>query len=129
MNKRGLNFLGLSSLNTDFIEEQIAEYKKEGTLDLWKDENFRKLSRRITNILGVRNRVENCVISATTNNELTNMLARIVLDNFPEATIPKILTLSQCFMKDMSAQQDESEIRQRLYIQWVDSVRERGMKL
>ncbi|WP_195927227.1 ATP-binding protein [Turicibacter sanguinis] len=127
--ERGLDFLGLSSLNTDFIEEQISEYKKEGTLNLWKDENFGKLSRRITNILGVRNRVENCVISATNNNELTNMLVRIVLDNFPEATIPQILTLSQCFMKDMSAQQDESEIRQRLYMQWVDSVRERGMKL
>ena len=127
--ERVLDFLGLSSLNTDFIEEQISEYKKEGTLELWKDENFRKLSRRITNILGVRNRVENCVISATNNNELTNMLARIVLDNFPEATIPKILTLSQCFMKDMSSQQDESEIRQRLYMQWVDSVREGEMKL
>ncbi|WP_195514090.1 ATP-binding protein [Turicibacter sanguinis] len=127
--ERGLDFLGLSSLNTDFIEEQIVEYKTKGTLDLWKDENFGKLSRRITNILGVRNRVENCVISATNNNELTNMLSRIVLDNFPEASIDKILTLSQCFMKDMSTQMEETEIRERLYMQWFDSVKERGMNI
>lgn len=127
--ERELYFLGLSSLNTDFIEEQIAEYKTQGTLDIWKDEYFRKLSRRITNILGVQTRVENCVISAATNNELTKMLARIVLDNFPEATISIILTLSQCFMKDMSAQSDESEIREGLYKQWVDSVKEGGRNL
>lgn len=35
-----------------------------------------------------------------------------------------ILTLSQCFMKDMSVQEDESEIRRKLYKYWFDSVKE-----
>ena len=123
--EQGLDFLCLSSSNRDFVEAQIEEYKAEKKLELWKDENFRKLARRMTEILGVRNRVENSVISAADNMELTDKLAEIVRQSCPEASKEKILALSQCFMKDMSMRQDEAETRQKLYMQWVDSVRER----
>lgn len=84
--EKGLGMLALSAVNTEFVEEQIAEYKEHNTLELWSDENFRWLSRRLTDILGVRTKVENCVLIAADDDELTNMLRRIVLQISPEAS-------------------------------------------
>lgn len=124
-----LDTLGLSSFNIEFIEEQIEEYKSEGTLDIWKDENFKRLSRRITDILGVRSRVENCVVSVKDNDELSAMLKKIISQNLSEISEERIIALSQCLMKDMSSQEEEKEIREKLYMQWVEFVRKRGMKI
>lgn len=126
--EKGLGTLALSTVNAEFVEEQIAEYKEHNSLELWSDENFRRLSRRLTDILGVRTKVENCVLTAADDDELTNMLREIVLQISPEASKAKIIALSQCFMKDMSTQQDESEIRQKLYMKWVNFIRERGVR-
>lgn len=126
--EKGLGTLALSTVNTEFVEEQIAEYKERNSLELWSDENFRWLSRRLTDILGVRTKVENCVLTAADDDELTNMLRKIVLQISPEASKAKVIALSQCFMKDMSTQQDESEIRQKLYVKWVNYIKERGVR-
>lgn len=126
--EKALGVLALSSVNTEFIEEQLAEYKELNSLKLWSDENFRWLSRRLTDILGVRTKVENCVLTAADDDELTNMLRKIVLQISPEASKAKIIALSQCFMKDMSTQQDESEVRQKLYVKWVNHIKERGVR-
>jgi len=123
-----LDSLGLSSINTEFIEEQIADYNENKVLAIWDDSNFRKLSRHITDILGVRARVENCILSAADDADLTVMLEKIVRQISPDASKSKILTLSQCFMKDMSAKQEEAEIRRKLYIKWVNYIKERGVK-
>ena len=127
--ERGMNLLGLSSRNREFIEEQLAEFETNGNLSIWNDENLRKLSRRITDLLGVRTRVENCVVSSADNFELTNKLADIVHQFIPKATDNIVFAISQCLMKDLSCGQDESEVRERLYMQWVDSVKERGVKI
>ncbi|MDK0816478.1 DUF87 domain-containing protein [Clostridium perfringens] len=124
-----LETLGLSSFNIEFIEEQIEEYKSEGTLEIWKDENFKRLSRRITDILGVRSRVENYVVSVKDNDELSDMLKKIISQNLSEISEERIIALSQCLMKDMSSQEEEKEIREKLYMQWVEFVRKRGMKI
>lgn len=126
--EKGLDTLGLSSLNYEFVEEQIAEFKENGNLNIWKDENFRKLSRRITDILGVRSSVENSVITAIDNNELTDKLAMIVGQLIESPSESLIITLSQCFMKDMSTQQEECEIREKIYLNWIQSVVERSLK-
>lgn len=122
----GMHLLGLSSRNRDFIEEQLVEFKANGNLSIWNDANLRKLSRRITELLGVRTRVENCVVSSVDNFELTDKLAAIVYQFIPKATKSVVVAVSQCLMKDLSCGQDESEARERLYMQWVDSVKERG---
>ncbi len=126
--ENGLDTLGLSSLNYDFVEEQLAEYKETNSLSVWRDENFRKLSRRVTDILGVRMRVEHSVVTAMNNDELTNMLNIIVSQVFDAPTEQITIALSQCFMKDMSIQQDEFEIREKIYLNWVHSVVERRLK-
>ena len=62
----------------DKSAESVNYGVNERTLSIWEDENFRKLARRVTDILGVRTRVENCVLSAADDSELTSMLERIV---------------------------------------------------
>ena len=118
-------------LNVHVIDksaESVNYGVNERTLSIWEDENFRKLARRVTDILGVRTRVENCVLSAADDSELTSMLERIVKQFFPDASNSKVLALSQAFMKDMSVQQEESEIRRKLYVKWVSFIKEGGVR-
>ncbi len=120
--ENGLDSLRLSSSNYEFVEAQLEEYKEANTLAVWKDENFRKLSRRVTDILGVRMRVESSVVTAMDNDELTDMLNTIVSQVMNAPTEQVTITLSQCFMKDMSIQQNELEIREKIYANWIRSV-------
>lgn len=123
--EKGLDSLELSSMNCEFVEEQIAEYKENGSLRIWEDSDFRFLAKRLSDILNVRTRVEHCVLTATSNDELSSMLEHIILQIFPNSSKSKILAISQCFMKDMSVQQGESEIRKKIYTKWVGYIREK----
>ena len=127
--ERNLPELGLSVRNTEFIEEEIAEYKEKGTLELWDDSNFRRLSNRLTDILGVRNRVENCVLSAQNNAELSDMLRRIVNQNLSNLTAESVRAITQCLMRDMQSQQDNREMRNKIYMYWVEDEIKRGENL
>ncbi|MSR92014.1 ATP-binding protein [Inconstantimicrobium porci] len=127
--EKGLDSLGLSTLNYEFVEEQIIEFKEKGELSIWKDDNFRKLSRRITDILGVRAKVENIVVTAMDNEELTEKLGRVVELCINSPSEPLKIALSQCFMKDMSTQQEEREMREKIYLNWFKSVVERSRGL
>lgn len=73
--------------------------------------------------MGVRGRVESSVLSTRDNEELTEMLSEIVRQFCPEANREVELALSQCFMKDMSVQKEEEEMREKIYCRWVDFVR------
>lgn len=42
---------------------------------------------------------------------------------------PLKIALSQCFMKDMSTQQEEREMREKIYLNWFKSVVERSRGL
>ncbi len=126
--EKGLDMLGLSSLNTEFVEEQIAEYKEEHELKIWKDENFKKLSRRIADILGVRASVENCVVTAEDNSELTELLTGIIRQVTEDFSEEATMVLSQCLMRDMSIQQEENEIREKIYLNWLQSAVERNVR-
>lgn len=123
----GLDFLGLASRNRDFIEEQIIEFKTNNNLSIWSDENFKKLSRRITDLLGVRSGVENCVVSSSDNIELTEKLSQVVRQLIQKAPESVILAINQCLMKDFSVGKEESELRERIYFQWVTSVKKGGV--
>ncbi len=120
--ERSLDLLRLSELNAEYVEEQISEYKDTGKPSAWKDEEFRRLSRRVTDISGARGYVDNCIRSATSLEDLTDKLKRFALQNVPEAPEPVIIALSQCLMKDMSIQQDEPEFRDKLYKRWFEYI-------
>lgn len=127
--EKGLEALRLSIRNEKFVEELITEYRETGHIDLWEDTNFKKLSGKVTDILGVRMKVEKCVLSSYDNKELTDGLRNIVEQIISETTNETVLTLSQCFMKDMSVQYNESETRQKLYRRWFDYIKDGGTLL
>lgn len=127
--ERNLPELGLSVRNTEFIEAEMAEYKEKGTLELWDDSNFRRLSNRLTDILGVRNRVENCILSAQNNAELSDMLRRIVNQNLSNLTAESVRVITQCLMRDMKSQQNNREMRNKIYMCWVEDEIKRGENL
>lgn len=122
--ERGLTKLQLSSSNREFVEEQILEFQSDGQLSLWNDTQFVKLSRRITSLLGVRAQVENYVCTSVNNSELTGKLARLVNQYVPQSSEQVTLAISHCLMKEVSVQQEESEVRERIYKQWIDDVKE-----
>lgn len=121
--ERGLRMLQLSSPNREFIEEQLLEYQTEGKLFLWNDNEFVKLSRRITGLLGVRTQVENYICTSADSAELTERLARLVHRYVPQASEAMTIAISQCFMKEVSVQKEELEVRERIYKQWIDDVK------
>lgn len=127
--EHNLDILGLPTRTREFFEEQIAEFKASGKLLLWRDDKLGKLSHHLTELLGFRRQVENCVFTSADNAELTSHLTNIVKRFIPAASEEIILTISQCAMKDLSAGQDESEIRKRIYMQWVESIKVRAVKL
>ncbi|MDY4079978.1 MAG: ATP-binding protein, partial [Clostridium sp.] len=118
----------LSTRNINFVEEMIAEYKETGKLELWNNSNFEKLATKVTDILGVRSRVEKYILIANDYEELTKILKNIIIEMFPKMDDEEIIyTLSQCFMKDMSLQKDEQEIRKNIYKCWVGFIKERSV--
>lgn len=127
--ERSLESLQITSNHRDFIEEQIAEYRTDGKLSLWSEENFKKLARRLSALLGVRSRVEKAVITATSNYELTEKLSSVVKSFIPIASEQLMFTLAQCFMKDFSLGEVETEMREKIYKQWIDDVMDRSVKI
>lgn len=126
--ERSLDMLGLSARNRDFIEVQIDEYKESGTLALWKDENLQKLSRRITDLLEVRKQVETAVLSAHSNDDLSERLEKLTKSIWYDASESVVTAISHCLMKDMSIGQTEAEMRQLIYQRWTESVKERAAR-
>lgn len=97
-----LGKISLSSANIDSIGELIDEYNKTGALSIREDENFKKLTQRATDVLDVHTEVENCVLSAADDSELTSIFERIVKQLFPDMSDSGVLALSQAFMEDMN---------------------------
>lgn len=121
--EQNLGILGLPTRTRDFFEEQIAEFKANAKLLLWRDDNLGKLSRHLTELLGVRRQVENCVFTSSDNAELTSHLTGIVKRFIPAASEEIIMAIGQCVMKDLGTGQDESDVRKRIYMQWVESIK------
>ena len=119
-----INKLGLSAKSKNYFENLILEYQERGTIELWNDVHFKKLSNIITDILNVRKQVENIVISSSNNIELTFELSKLLDNQLPNLSAEVKLTLIQCFMKDMSIQKVDSDIREKIYKYWFDSITE-----
>ena len=60
--------------------------------------------------------------TAIDDNELTDMLWKIVRELVDDPSEFLMIALSQCFMKDMSIQKNESETRQKIYTKWYNFI-------
>ena len=73
--------------------------------------------------------MENCVLSAQNNAELSDMLRRIVNQNLSNLTAESVRAITQCLMRDMQSQQDNREMRNKIYMYWVEDEIKRGENL
>jgi hypothetical protein len=123
--EKNLPLLELSSRQLEFVQELIGDFREDGRLSLWNDKNFKKLSRELTDILKVRDRVEKAVLSSVDIDETTNKLSEIVKSFVPNASEEFTFILNQCFFKDFSLASVDTEKRVHFYLDWVDSYRKR----
>lgn len=120
--------LNLSSSNQYLIENLIHDFKNKGYIELWNDDKFNVLSKIITQIFGTEKEVEKIVLKSKDNYDLTMNLVEMVKKMDSEITSQKIITLIQCFMKNMSEQNEENIVRKRIYLNWLAEMKERGLK-
>ena len=127
--ERNVDALACSVWILDFIKEQIKKFKENGKPSVLSDQNFAQVSRCITELLNVRQKVENHVVSSANDRVLSNSLSIMVKQSMPDASEEITLAISQCVMKDLSLQQEESESRERIYKQWFEFINKGGVEL
>ena len=110
----------LSTYNITTLCDAVEEFKKDGDLHLWKDYNFEKLSKLVTEIISAKTEVKR-IASITTNfEELTQKLFELIKDKV--ADVPEYLLrgLSQCLMRDYSL---DSETHRMIYNAWYQTMK------
>ena len=110
----------LSTYNITTLCDAVEEFKKGGDLHLWKDYNFEKLSKLVTEIISAKTEVKR-IASITTNfEELTQKLFELIKDKV--ADVPEYLLrgLSQCLMRDYSL---DSETHRMIYNAWYQTMK------
>ncbi|WP_332373127.1 MULTISPECIES: helicase HerA domain-containing protein [Lactococcus] len=121
-----IDILRLSSVDRLYILDQIADYIENPEFGNSWDGDFSQLSRRLISILGIRGRVENNILTARDDEELTIGLLKLSSEVIPEASRNVRLALCHCMIKDFSKGKDETEVREKIYQQWIEYTRERG---
>ena len=110
----------LSTYNITTLCDAVEEFKKEGELHLWKDSNFEKLSKLVTEIISAKTEVKR-IASVTTNfEELTQKLFELIQEKV--TCVPEYLlrSLSQCLMRDYSL---DSETHRMIYNAWYQTMK------
>ena len=124
---RSLSELQLSMRKRDFLQGQIEQYHTKEYLSYWEDENFDKLSQKVVDLLGIRSRAEKAVVTAQSNDELTERLNKLTQEIIPELQPSVREELNHCIMKDLSLGDDETDMRRNIYRSWVEYERGRRM--
>ena len=122
--RRGIGSLGLSTDHTDFVEEEIEDYLEgiDGP-EAAEKENFPVLASKVAELAGVRAAVERLIRSANDMDELNRGLMSLARQTVPGCSDSTAVVLSHCFAKDMSRRKEESELRGRIYMSWVEHIR------
>ena len=117
---RELPYASLSTKNKIGIGHLIREYRVNGTLRIWKDDCFADLSKATVGLLDCRPKIEGLVNSALTLDELNQGFAKIIRDRTVDASSELTLSISQCFLKDISTDDPE---KLSIYAAWQDDIR------
>ena len=101
----------LSTSNKIVIYELIKEFKEKKSLNLWYDDNFKPLSRLVTEIIAAKTEVEHLTNSVANFEELTQQLIKLVQQKVEKLPQELLLVTSQCLMRDYSlANQDKEQV-------------------
>ncbi len=122
---KNIDKIGLTYLNREYIVDLLDEYQSSETISLWNDNNTNELSRKITDILGMRIRIENIVLNANDFKELSTELSKLTNEIIPDTSNEIKEAIAECLMKDMSMQKDEHNIREGIYNEWHRQIADR----
>ena len=122
---QNIDKIGLTYLNREYILDLLEEYQSSETISLWNDNNTNELSRKITDILGMRIRIENIVLNANDFQELSTELSKLTNEIIPDTSNEIKEAIAECLMKDMSMQKDEHNIREGIYNEWHRQIADR----
>lgn len=111
--------LALSTFVKLNIFEALQEYDECGEISLWKDAQFEKLSRIVTDIMDARTAVRRLTKHTQTFDELTYGLEQIVAEK-TEVTTELCNVIEQCLMRDYSL---VDELHKKLYSAWLQHKR------
>lgn len=111
---------GLSTFNKTTIYDAIDEYEKSGDLHLWKDGNFEKLSKLVTEIISAKTEVKRIASVATNFEELTQKLFELIQEKVTGVPEYLLRSLSQCLMRDYSL---DSETHRMIYNAWYQTMK------
>lgn len=115
---QNIDKVGLTYLNREYVKDLLDEYQSKGTISLWESTNYNELSRKITDIIGLRTRIENIVLSSNDLSELSDELSNLMNETLPDTSNEVKDVITECLMKDMSLQSDERNIREGIYHEW-----------
>ena len=111
----------LSTSNKIVIYELIEEFKEKKSLNLWYDDNFKLLSRLVTEIVAAKPEVERLTNSVANFEELTQKLKELIQQKVEKLPQELLLVTSQCLMRDYSlANQDKEQVYGAWY-QFINS--------
>ena len=109
----------LSTIQKIEVLELLDEYRKTGKLKIWKNNNFEKLSKIVTNLIIDKNNLKKLIITRSNfedlNRELVNLIERSVKIEDNELK----LAISQSLMKEFSL---EGKDALEIYSVWREFV-------
>ena len=106
------------STSTKIVLRELVSQYNSNDISFWKDENFGKLSKIVTDILGVKMDVERLVYKAKDFSQLNEELSKLITEH---VEIPSCMDLAirQSLMKDYS---EGSDTKYKIYNAWFQEI-------
>lgn len=118
--KKDLPSADISTKSKLIISKLVHEYQLRKDLMLWKEDNFDKLAKLVSNILKGNYWVKSILENTSDFDELTENVMRGVEEQVKELNLDLTLASAQCLMKaEASCSNDCMEI----YSAWITSLR------
>ena len=100
------------------LDKCVADYKREGMIDLWKNENMVELSHLVSRLLDMSDKVDKFLKTANSIEEINDYL-KILLDN--SVILPEMmLTTQQLLLRDVCEGDME---KMKVYQLWMNGLR------
>ena len=109
----------LSTIQKIEILEFLDEYRKTNKLKIWKNSNFEKLSKIVTNLIVDKNNLKKLIITRSNFEDLNRELVSLIERNAKIEDNELKLAISQSLMKEFSL---ESKEALEIYSVWREFV-------
>ena len=114
--KEGINTSGLSSFDKITIFKLMNVCEEGKTTNLWKKDGLKELSRLVTEITGLKDKVTDLIKTIKNVDSLDQELSKIIHENIPELSPELDMELKRCLIYDNTV---GDEIKSQIYNIWL----------